>query len=95
MANYEIDWGEGKVKVVGPYNSNEIFIENYSWSEEGNFTIRARAEDLGGAVGEWGYFDVTMPKNKAFNFNLNPLNWLFERFPLLQRLWSALGVYLL
>ena len=30
---------------------------------------------------DWGYLDVTMPKNKAFDYNFNLLERLFERFP--------------
>ena len=34
----------------------------------------------------WTYLDVTIPKNKAFNFNLNLLEQLIEQFPILRQL---------
>ena len=79
---YEIDWGEGSVEPWdGPHNSNVVISRDHSWDEKGSFTIMARAKDEYGLIGEWGTFDITMPKNKVFIFNFPLLNWLFERFP--------------
>ena len=48
------------------------------------FVIKARAKDEFDAVGEWGSFDVSMPRTKA---TFNPLfYWLWERFSILERL---------
>ncbi len=80
--SYEIDWGDGTVDPWdGPHESNTIISRNHTWSEKGTYTIMARAKDAHGAIGEWGTLEVTMPKNKPFNFNFPLLNWLFERFP--------------
>ena len=79
---YEINWGDGEVSPWdGPHGSNIIITREYSWDEEGNFTIMARAKDEFGFIGDWGTLDVTMPKNKPFVFNFPLLSWLFERFP--------------
>jgi predicted secreted protein len=80
--SYEIDWGEGSVEPWdGPHDSNVVISRNHSWSKKEIFTIMARAKDSYGSIGEWGTLEVTMPKNKHFNFNFPLLNWLFERFP--------------
>ncbi|UCF11873.1 MAG: DUF2341 domain-containing protein [Thermoplasmatales archaeon] len=88
---YEIDWGDGDIDPWdGPYESNELISKDHIWSEQGEFTIKARAKDVNDNIGEWGTLEVTMPKNKAFNFSFNLLSWLFERlaraFPILGHL---------
>jgi len=50
-----------------------------------------------GAESDWPeLFTITMPKNKAFNFNYNLLEWLFERYPsllqILQKIIIRLGL---
>jgi len=83
---YDIDWGDGKRKYdLGPIESSEKMILEHRWTEPGNYTVRARAKDRTYEYGPWGTLIVTMPKNKAFNFNFNLINWL-ERFPLLNQL---------
>jgi len=78
---YEIDWGEGSVEPWdGPHESNIVISRDHIWDQKGEFTIMARAKDEYGLIGEWGTFDVTMPKNKAFIFSFPFLNWLFEQF---------------
>ena len=93
---YEIDWGDGIVDPWdGPHKSNKKIIRNHTWEEEGTFTIMTRAKDIHDAIGDWGTLKVTMPKNKPYLFNFLLLNWLVERFPLLQRLLIAFGVNVL
>lgn len=81
IANYTIDWddGSGFEVVEGPFALGEEVTVSHTWSEKGNYKIRAKAKDIYGAESDWGYLEVTMPRKKAFNFNL--LEWLFERFP--------------
>ena len=52
----------------------------HSWEEKGNYTIKAAARDPFG-WGPEGTLEITMPKNKAFNFNFPLLSWLLEEFP--------------
>ena len=86
---YEIDWGEGSVEPWdGPHNSNVVISRDHSWDEKGSFTIMARAKDAYGLIGEWGTFDVTMPKNRIFNIWW--FTWLLDRFPLLNQLFDIL-----
>jgi len=80
--SYQIDWGDGNIEDwFGFYESNEIISRSHKWSSEGVFVIRARTKDVNDNIGDWGTLDVTMPKNKQFNFNFPLLSWLCERFP--------------
>ncbi len=79
---FYINWGDGqKEEWDGPYSSEEEAIINHTWTSSGTFTIRAKAKDTYGEESNWSTFEVTMPKNKPFNFNLRLLNWIIERFP--------------
>jgi len=79
---FYINWGDGqKEEWDGPYSSEEEAIISHTWTSSGTFIIRAKAKDTYGAESGWGTLEVTMPKNKPFNFNLRLLNWIFERFP--------------
>lgn len=79
---YWIDWGDGQTEEwIGPYDSGDDVIVKHTWSEKGIYTITAKAKDVFDAEGLEGTLEVTMPMNKAFNFNFNLLSWLFERFP--------------
>jgi len=51
---YQFTWGDGAIGPwTGPYNSNEIGCESYSWPIAGEYNINARAKDIYGNVGEW------------------------------------------
>jgi hypothetical protein len=79
---YYINWGDGSNSGwLGPYSYNEEIKEHHSWSRQGTYTIKAKAKDIYGAESSWTTLTVSMPKNKAFIFKFNLLNWLFERFP--------------
>jgi len=78
---YFIDWGDDNTEWTG-YNPSGTDVKvKHTWDEQEDFTIKAKAKDIFDAESGWGYLEVTMPKNKAFNFNYNLLSWLFERFP--------------
>ena len=77
-----VEWGDGdwtKTGWIGPHSSGEVVSLNHSWKYEDTYTIRARAKDTDNLWGPWGELEVTMPKNKPFNFPL--ISWLLERFP--------------
>ena len=88
---YYIEWGDGKFKDwFGPYASGEEVTASHKWSEEGTFTIRARAKDTDNLWGPWGELEVTIPRDKAINTPL--LNFLHSHpnlFPILQKLTSS------
>jgi len=81
---YLFDWGDyTNSGWVGPYNSGENGNASHAWTIRGTYQIKVKAKDSKGAEnGVWSDpLAVTMPKNKAFNFNFDLLEWLFERFP--------------
>lgn len=64
---YCVDWGDDSpIEIVCPSNpdGSGVAKANHSWDTERTYIIRARAKDIYGAVGPWGYLEVTMPKNK-------------------------------
>ncbi len=81
IAEYIVNWDDdGDETITGPFASGEEAKVSHTW-EQGEYTIKAKAKDIHGAESDWGTLKVSMPKNKAFNFNFNLLSWLFERFP--------------
>ncbi len=86
-----VDWGSGTPgSWQGPFTSGTTVKFNHSWNKKGNYTIRAQAKDIHGAESGWGELEITIPKNKPFNFNFPLLNWLFEQFPILQKILDVL-----
>ena len=80
---YYIDWGDecGGAEWHGPYPSGEEVVLAHMYTFRNTFIINAMTIDEHGAESNWTYFEVTMPRNKAFNFNFNLLGWMLERFP--------------
>jgi len=78
---YFIDWGDDNTEWTGYHTSGTDVKVKHTWSEKGTYSITSKAKDEFGVEGPEGTLEVTMPKNKAFDFNLNLLSWLFERFP--------------
>jgi len=66
------------------YSSGEELTFGHSWIEKETFTIKATAKGIFNAESNNTEFPVTIQRHKPFNLNL--LCWLFERFPLLERL---------
>jgi len=80
---YLWDWGDGNFSEwLGPYNSDDTCEASYTWDEKGDYEVMVMAKDVNGGESDWSDpISVSMPRNKAFNFNFNLLSWLFERFP--------------
>lgn len=79
---YYVKWADDTTSGwIGEYTSGETVSLNHVWEAQGTYAIEVKAKDIYGAEGDWGELVVTMPKNKAFNFNLRLLSWLFEEFP--------------
>ena len=78
---YLIDWGDNNTDWTEYCSSGEGTTLKHTWDEQGDFTIKAKAKDVMGEESDWAYLEVTMPKNKAFNFNFPLISWLLERFP--------------
>jgi hypothetical protein len=60
---YYVDWGDGNTEWTGFNESGVEVILTHSWSEKGNYSIRAYAVDIYGEVSDWGFLEVTMPKS--------------------------------
>ena len=54
---------------------------SHTWDKKGDYVITAKVKDVLDAEGPEGTLEISMPKNNAFNFNVNLLERLFERFP--------------
>jgi hypothetical protein len=89
---YHIDWGDGQLEDTGYFPENQEVTVSHTWEDIGEVRIIATAIDTYKNEGPPGYLDVTVPKNKAYNFNLNLLNWLFEQFPILQKIFIFLTI---
>jgi hypothetical protein len=88
---FEIEWGDGTgIPEYGPVKSGEEIKLSHTYSRKGTFTIRARATDSFGNTGDWYNFDITIPRNKAFNLNILELllNRLSNTFPILKLFFS-------
>jgi hypothetical protein len=78
---YFIDWGDGtNSSWLGPYVSGTQIHETHTWTEEGNYTIRAKTKDILDMESEWGALQVTMPTEYQFSLQTF-LQHLFDRFP--------------
>ena len=92
---YWIEWGDGQIeKWIGPYASEDDAKVKHTWSEEGTYTIKARAKDTNGLIGPLGTLEVTMPRNKQY-INTPFLNFLQQHlhmFPILRLLLLRLGL---
>jgi probable HAF family extracellular repeat protein len=78
---YFINWGDNHTEWTEYSNSGVEIKLKHAWDEKGDYTIKAKAEDIYGDESGWGTLDIIMPKNKPFIFNFPLLNWLFDRFP--------------
>jgi subtilisin family serine protease len=77
---YFVEWGDGTTEEwTKPYASGNLVGLDHTYTEEGKFTIRAKARDIYGAESKWSEFETSTPRNKQ-TFNHLILN-LFERFP--------------
>ena len=73
--NYIIDWCScGDTVTVGPYTSGGEVKLSHIWSEQGTYTIIAKAKDINEAESNWVTLEVTMPKNKRIVNDNSPPN---------------------
>ncbi len=87
-----IDWGDGSpaVEWLGPYLSGEVVTVNHAFLKAGKITITAQAKDVNQVKGDWGSFEVEMPRIKMLP--KTPFIRLFYHFtnliPILKILFS-------
>jgi len=81
---YNINWGDESETTDGPYLSGTPITKSHIWNATETYKIQARTKDNFDYYGEWAEYSFIITRNRALN--LNQLEWLFERFPILQRL---------
>lgn len=82
--SYEIDWGDGiREKWIGWYASGEKITRNHTYSKYAKVTIRARANDTYGAIGDWGTLPIKISLSTQI-INLPFLQRFIELFPILE-----------
>ena len=86
---YYIDWGDKTYSGwIGPYANCTNVTVSHTWDKRGTYRIGCLAKDSHNHQGEWGYLEVTMPKNLQAS-NVWFLRWL-ESFPILQKILDVL-----
>jgi len=65
---YYILWGDySDEEQIGPVVSGETIERSHTWETDGGYIIKAKAVDVHGAMSEWSYFRVSMPREKIVN----------------------------
>lgn len=56
------DWGDGSGEIcVGPFPSGTCITEKHTWTTDGTYTIKCKAQDVYQAESDYGTLDVEMP----------------------------------
>ncbi len=86
---YIIDWGDNTTDTTELYDSGVVVTVSHTWSEKGDYIIKAKAVDEHDGESDWGTLEVTMPRNKILtNPFLQLLEWFMNRFPLLEQIFQ-------
>jgi hypothetical protein len=75
---YHVEWDDGGIDE-GFVESGGAFTLTHSWSEKGDYTIKAKLFDEHNTESDWATLDVTMPR-KIISIN-TIIQHLFEQFP--------------
>jgi len=82
---YFVVWGDNtNTGWLGPYSSGKEILLTHTWTKKGRYSIIAKAKDVYDVEGDWGEFEVEIPRNKAI-YNSMLLRF-FERFQILHQL---------
>jgi len=77
--SYYIKWGDGGTTTWTTLQaSGTPYEESHTWTDQGTFTIEAKAKDSKGAESGWSTLTVTMPRNRAIN---NPFLQFLQNHP--------------
>jgi hypothetical protein len=74
-----IDWGDGTTEETKFYAISKTVSLIHQWTEKGTYIITAKAIDFYGNESENTTFEIKIPRNRAYHFNI--IEQLFERFP--------------
>jgi len=83
-----VDWGDDNTTGwLGPYDSDTVISLNYSWSERGNYQVKAKARDtFDGSESSWSTLNVMIPKTYIHNPILQLIMKFLERFPFFEKI---------
>jgi len=83
-----IEWGDNTTTDwTGPFASGDSISVTHSWSIKGTYTVRVKVKDEHGAESQWATLDVKMPTSFVFTHPF--IQWLLERFPMLQHFFGV------
>ena len=74
---YQVEWGDDDYDE-GYIETGEAFTLSHSWSEKGDYIIKAKLIDKYGAEGDWATLEISLKKIKSSQLNL--VSHLFSRF---------------
>ena len=84
--SYYIDWGDNtSTDWTTELPSGEYYNSSHTWTEKGDYEIKAKVRDKYNAESEWETLTVSMPKSKVINIPLF-LQKLFQRFPFFEKI---------
>jgi len=65
---YFVDWGDGtNSEWLGPHQSGVQVSTTHRWSDQGTYTVKAKAKDICGEESDWTTINVVMPINQIAN----------------------------
>ena len=68
---YFVDWGDNTTSDwLGPYVSGTQIHLTHTFTEEGNYTIKAKAKDILDMESDWGTLKVVMPTEYKFSLSV-------------------------
>ena len=77
-------WGDDNNEVLGPFDMDTNTTVYHTWSDEGEFTIRAMLIDGYGLESDWLEHKISIPRTRT-TYNTF-LQHFLERFPILHKL---------
>jgi len=87
--SYFVDWGDGTDSGWTDFvTSGTMETLSHTWTDQGEYTIKCKVKDLAENESNWKELTITMPRNKADNYNFNLFERLLDRliyvFPMLK-----------
>ena len=92
--SYYIIWGDGDVIPWTDFQlSGNSYLDSHTWTEVGDYVIKAKAKDIYGNESDWTEFEIKIsnPRNKI-SFN-SSFGRFFEKFSIFQRILSLIAGY--
>jgi outer membrane protein assembly factor BamB len=78
--SYWWDWGEGNhTDWIGPFNPNEPMTANYSWVNNGTYSVRVKAKDSAGHESAWSE-PLTVSIARQISIKPYKIGFIYFRF---------------